>query len=90
MSKELSNVLKKLAELNAFVLIAQIENQAIGFNASEVLKTLKEERKAVLFAAIHENKMFELAGRVKPDTSFEKSNAYYLSEGRYDKVRVFE
>ncbi len=90
MSKELSNVLKKLADLHAFIVIAQVENQAIGFNASEVLKTLKEERKAVLFAPIHENKMFELTGRVKPDTSFEKSNAYYLSESKYDKIRFFE
>lgn len=90
LSKEFSNVLKKIAEQRAFVLISEVENQPVGFNASEVLKTIKEERSAVLFAPIHENKMFELTGRVKPDRNFEKTNAYYLKDGNYCKIRIFE
>ncbi len=90
MSKELSNAIKKIADLNAFIVIAQVENQAIGFNASEILKTIKEERNAILFAPIHENKLFELSGRVKPDTNFDKSNACYFTDGTYSKIKMFE
>lgn len=89
-SKELVNRVKTLSEKKAFLIFSQIENQAVGFNASDILKMIKEEKKAVLFAPIHENKMFEVSGRVKADTNFEKSNACYFMDGKYDKIKVFE
>lgn len=90
MSRELSNIIRRITDLNAFIILSQIENQSIGFNASELLKTVKEERRAVLFAPIHENKFFEMSGRIKTDTGFERTNAYYFMDGTYVKIKTFE
>ncbi len=88
-SKEFANTMKQITNLNAFIIVSQMENQAVGFSASEVLKTIKEEKRAVLFAPIQDNKFFE-ASRVKADTSFEKTNAYYFADSLYTKLRIFE
>ncbi len=90
MGKELANVIRRAADLNAFVVLSQIENQSVGFNASEILKVVKEERRGILFAPIQENKFFEISGRVKADTGFGKSNAYYFADGASVKIKMFE
>lgn len=90
MGKEMANTIKKINDLNAFIIISQIENQSVGFNSSEILKAIKEERRAILFAPVHENKFFEISGRVKTDANFEKSNAYYFMDSIYTKIKVFE
>ncbi len=90
MSREFVDVMKRITDLNAFIVLSQIENQPVGFNSSEILKAVKEERRAVLFVPLQENKLFELSGRVKTDTGFGKSNAYYFTSGIYTKIKVFE
>jgi type VII secretion protein EssC, C-terminal domain len=90
MSKELSSALKRANDINAFILLAQIENAPVGFNSSEVLKTLKEERQGILFVPISENKFYEVNGRVKTDTVFNKTMGYHFDNGSYYKIKIFE
>ena len=90
MSREFVDVMKRVEDLNAFIILSQIENQPAGFNSSEIMKAVKEERRALLFAPIQENRLFELSGRVKTDTGFGKSNAYYFTSGTYTKIKIFE
>jgi len=90
MSKELSSALKRANDINAFILLSQIENAPVGFNSSEVLKTLKEERQGILFAPVSENKFYEISGRVKADTMFDKTMGYHFSNGSYYKIKIFE
>ena len=63
-SKRLAEVLKNAADAGVFVLLATVENQPVGFNSSEVLKVLKDERQAILFAQLSDCKMFDISGRV--------------------------
>lgn len=90
MSKKLASTLKIANEMNVFLLLGVVENQIVGFNASETLKAIKEERNAILFAPIQDNKLFEISGRVKKDNSFDSSMGYYFSGDGYEKIKLFE
>lgn len=90
MGKELSGVLKRANDAKVFLLLGQVENLPVGFNSSEVLKTLKEERQGILFAPVSENKFYEVGGRVRADTSFDKTMGYRFDNGSYSKIKIFE
>ena len=67
-----------------------MENQSVGFNSSEALKTIKDMNSAILFAPINENKMFEMSGRVKKDTIFDTSMGYHFAGSSVRKIKIFE
>lgn len=89
-SKRLSEVLKNAGNSNVFVLIASVDNQPVGFNSSEVLKTIRDERQAILFAQLTDCKMFDISARVKPDTSFNNSMGYRFNGSTYSKIKIFD
>ena len=89
-SKEMTTALKKTDGIGAFMLFTLIENVPVGFNASELLKALKEERQGILFAPISENKFYELNARVKADTIFDKTMGYRFDGGSVAKIKIFE
>ena len=89
-SKEMTTALKKTNGIGAFMLFTFIENVPVGFNASELLKALKEERQGILFAPISENKFYELNARVKADTIFDKTMGYRFDGGGVAKIKIFE
>lgn len=89
-SKRLAEVLKNAADAGVFVLLTTVENQPVGFNSSEVLKVLKDERQAILFAQLSDCKMFDISGRVKPDTSFDNTMGYRFNGSTYSKIKIFD
>ena len=90
MSREMSDAMMRSHEEKAFLLFAQVDNDPVGFHSSDVLKSLKEERQGILFAPIAENKLYEISGRVKADTVFDKTMGYRFDAGTYHKIRIFE
>lgn len=89
-SKEFATALKQISDIRVFVVLGQIDNQAVGFSASDVLKGLKEERKGILFAPVAENKFYEASGRPKKETSFDKSMGYRFDNATCNKIKIFE
>lgn len=89
-SKRLAEVLKNATDAGVFVLLATVDNQPVGFNSSEVLKVLKDERQAILFAQLSDCKMFDISGRVKPDTSFDNTMGYRFNGSTYSKIKIFD
>jgi len=89
-SKCLAEVLKNAVDAGVFVLLATVDNQPVGFNSSEVLKVLRDERQAILFAQLSESKMFDISGRVKPDTSFNNTMGYRFNGSTYSKIKIFD
>lgn len=89
-SKALADLIKIAGEAGAFVLLTTVENQPVGFNSSEVLKVLKDERKAILFAPLTESKMFDVPVRMRADSSFDQSNGYRFEGGSISKIKIFE
>lgn len=89
-SKRLAEVLKNAADAGVFVLLATVDNQPVGFNSSEVLKVLKDERQAILFTQLSDCKMFDISGRVKPDTSFDNTMGYRFNGSTYSKIKIFD
>lgn len=90
MSREMSDAMKHSHDAKAFLLFAQVDNNPVGFHSSDVLKSLKEERQGILFAPISENKLYEISGRVKADTVFDKTMGYRFDAGTYHKIKIFE
>ncbi len=90
LSKELASALKRSNDTKAFILLSQVENAAVGFNSSDVMKTIRDERQGILFAPITENKLYEISGRVKADAMFDKTMAYRFDNGSISKIKVFE
>ena len=89
-SKRLAEVLKNAADAGVFVLLATVDNQPVGFNSSEVLKVIKDERQAILFSQLSDCKMFDISGRVKPDTSFDNTMGYRFNGSTYSKIKIFD
>lgn len=89
-SKRLAETVNNANDAGAFVLFAAVENQSVGFNSAEILKALKEERQAILFAQLTESKMFDISGRIKPDTSFNNTMGYRFSGSTYSKIKIFD
>lgn len=89
LSKELTGALKKSGDLNAFMLLAQVENAPVSFNSSEALKIMKE-KPGILFAPINETKFYDISGRVKADTSFDKTMGYHFCNGSFYKIKIFD
>ncbi len=90
MSREMSGAMKRSHDVKAFLLFAQVDNNPVGFNSSDVLKSLKEERQGILFAPVSENKLYEISGRVKADPVFDKTMGYRFEAGTYHKIKIFE
>ena len=90
MAKKLSGALKRANDRKAFILLTQIENVPVGFNASEALKTIREEKQGILFAPITENKFYEVSGRVKDDSFFDRTMGYRFDNGSYSRIKLFE
>ncbi len=88
--KRLAEVIKIANEAGVFILLGTVENQPVGFNSSDVLKVLKEERQAILFAQLTDSKMFDISGRVKTDTSFNNTMGYRFAGSTYSKIKIFE
>lgn len=89
-SKRLAEAIRCAGEAGAFIVMAAVDNQPVGFSAPEVLKVLKEEREAVLFAQLTESKMYEISGRIKADPGFGAGMGYRISKGSYSKVKLFD
>ena len=88
-SKRLAEIVKNGHNTGAFILFCNIENQAIGFSATDVLKSIKDEKHGILFAPLSENKVFEVSGRIKAETSFDHTMGYYFAGNTYSKIKFF-
>ena len=89
-SKDLALALKSAGEANAFILLSGVENLPVGFNASELYKAIKEERRGILFAPITENKLYELSARAKANPAFDNSMGYFIDAGLYSRIKIFD
>lgn len=89
-SKSLSVAIKSCNEAHAFILFASVDNQPIGFNSSEVLKTIKDEKQGIAFLPISEVKLFDVSGRAKADSSFDNTMGYRFDGSTYSKIKFFE
>lgn len=89
-NKALVEAIRVAKGTNCFFLLSAIENQAIGFNSSDVLKFVKEERQAIFFGQLPDNKLFEVSGRPKNDTSFDTTMGYRFDGNATYKIKIFE
>lgn len=90
MCKMLAEAMKNAAESCGFILLSGVENQPVSFSANDLLKTVKEERQAILFAQLTDNKVFDVSGRIKPDPSYDVTIGYRFEGSRLSKIKIFD
>ena len=73
----------------AFVVLGTLENQSIGFGASDVMKAIKECQQGVLFAPIAESKLYDTSARFKKESVFDASMAYRIDGNTYSRIKLF-
>lgn len=88
--KALSECMRMASEAGGFILISGVDNQAISFSANDLLKTIKEERQAILFAQLTDNKVFDMTGRIKPDPTYTTSIGYRFEGSTVSKIKIFD
>lgn len=88
--KMLAESMKTAAEAGAFILLSGVENQPVSFSANDLLKTVKEERQAILFAQLTDNKIFDVSGRIKPDPSYDATIGYRFEGSRISKIKIYD
>ncbi|MEG2929787.1 MAG: type VII secretion protein EssC [Oscillospiraceae bacterium] len=88
--KSLSDAIKSANEANAFILFANVDNQPVGFNSSEVMKTIKDEKQGIAFLPISEVKIFDISGRAKTDSLFDNTMGYRFDGSTYSKIKIFD
>ena len=89
-SKQLADAIKSATQANAFIVFANVENQTVSFSASDILKTLKEERHAILFDQLTESKMYDVSGRVREEANFDNTMGYYFNKNTYSKIKIYD
>lgn len=90
LGKSLATTIKKAKENNAFIIISAIENDAVSFSAAEVLKTIKEEKKGLLFMQLHGNRFYDISSRIKASPQYDTSITYCINENQVIKIKMFE
>lgn len=88
-AKVLADAIKNAADAGAFILINNVENQAIGFNSSEILKAIRDERKAIMLTKLEDVKIFEVSIRARTEGIFDDSVGYYFSGNNCIKIKIF-
>ena len=88
--KRLAETIRAALDGKALVILGNLENQSIGFNSSEVLKVVKDERNGIIFAPITECKFYDVSGRPRSDTSFDGTMGYRFEGNTYSKIKIFD
>lgn len=81
----------KLGKMLKFcVILANVENAAIGFNSNEILKSLKENKKIFFVDNISNFKLFDLGNAVlkRYKKTIEQGDCYYISEEGVIKLKT--
>ena len=89
-SNKLLTFMKNAINENVMFIFSAIENQNVSFNASVLLKTLKETRKGILFSPLIENKFYDVSGRIKTENSFGRYVGYRFNGTTCSKIKIFE
>lgn len=86
----MKDILEKYYEMRVFVLFSNIENAAISFNASELLKLIKNTKNYLVFDDVSNIKLTDISVSYvrKHAKQIEKNDAFYIHEGEISKLKV--
>ncbi len=88
-SRRFAQALQRAAQEQSFFLLA-VPNQAVNWNSSEALRTIKEERSGIFFGDLADCRLFEIPGRVKAALSFDGTTGYRFRRDGCSKIKLFE
>lgn len=88
LSQQIADIIRN-QDIHVYVLIANVDNQAIGALASETLKALKEMKQAISFMPLADMKMMEVPFRLKNDRSYLDGQGYYFQDSEIHKLKLF-
>jgi len=85
-----NNIIGKYRNMNVCIILGDVENASIPYNAPEILKKAKEERKLVLFDDIENLKVFDLPyGSIKKYKKLlEIGDSYFIKGNECTKIKT--
>ena len=85
-----NNIVGKYKTMNICVILGGVENASIPYNAPEVLKKAKEERKLVLFDDYENLKVFDLpySSTKKFKKALELGDCYFINGNECIKIKT--
>lgn len=84
------NLLGKFNGMKVFILVTNLDNTAIAFNAPEFLKLIKENKRYLIFDEISNIKVTDISISLtrKYAKPLEKQDAYYIEDNNLLKLRT--
>ncbi|MDO5812375.1 MAG: type VII secretion protein EssC [Bacillota bacterium] len=88
----MKDILEKYQEMGAMVLFTNISNAQIPYNASGLMKMIKEDRNYLIFDDISNIKLVDIPVSLskKYAKQLGKDDAYYMENGVLRKIKIFE
>lgn len=85
-----NNIIGKYKNMNVCVILGGVENASIPYNAPEILKKAKEERKLVLFDDVENIKVFDIPyGSIKKyKKALELGDCYFIKGNDCNKLKT--
>lgn len=88
----IKNIISKYKDMKVIILLADIENATISFNAPEFLKLVKENRKYIVFEDVSNIKLCDIPISVtkKYAKPIEMFDAYYINDNELTKLKTIK
>lgn len=90
--KMFENISKNYREQGVLFVFADVDNENAGYGAPEILKKIKDERKALLFDPVKESKLFDISIQQQKSHTIPlgTSDAYYLYKDTVHRIKLIE
>lgn len=92
LSAKFMNILKQFKTYKMSILFTNIENNSLAYNAPEILKKIKENKKALIFEDLSNLKLFDVS--IKQSKAFSKpivlGDGYLFEKGEYKKIKTIK
>lgn len=84
------DIIGKYGEMKVFVLFTDIPNSNISYNALELMKVIKENKKYIIFDEISNIKLADISPSIakKYSKQLEKHDAYLIQDGNLKKIKT--
>ena len=86
------NMIKSFKNYKMSIIFTNIENSNLSYNAPEILKKIKENKRAIIFEDLTNLKLFDVS--MKQSREFSKpislGDGYFLENGEYTKIKTIK
>jgi len=90
--KIFEQIMKKYREMKILFVFSDIENTTVGYSSHEMMKKIKEEKKAIIYMPLSEVKVFDISGQTARQhaADLKGNEAFYLSSDGIARIKLVQ